>query len=219
METNIQRHIELIQQAIEDQSDLVVFPELSITNYEPQLAKELAIDGESNLLNEFQNLSNESGITICLGMPLKSQEGIHIGMLIFQRERERSFYRKQILHEDEVPFFVPGDSQTFLNIKGKKIAFGICYETLQKDHFVNAHQQGADIYIGSVAKPQSGIDRANAHFPLISREFKTPILMSNSVGPSDNFISAGQSAAWNDQGQLVEQLSPVEEGILTVDIS
>ena len=41
---NIQSHQIFVERAIKLNSDLIVFPELSITNYEPELANELATD-------------------------------------------------------------------------------------------------------------------------------------------------------------------------------
>jgi predicted amidohydrolase len=75
---NIQNHLRIIKRAIKLNSDLVVFPELSITNYEPDLAKELVTDIENSLFNPFQELSNKNEITIGIGMPTSASKGINI---------------------------------------------------------------------------------------------------------------------------------------------
>ena len=46
---NIQNHLQLIERAVELKSDLIIFPELSITGYEPELAKELATSIEHEM--------------------------------------------------------------------------------------------------------------------------------------------------------------------------
>ncbi|MEZ4978635.1 MAG: carbon-nitrogen hydrolase family protein [Chitinophagales bacterium] len=214
---NMENHMELIESAIELKADLIVFPELSITNYEPDLAKELATDIESNIFNPFQEISNKNKITIGIGVPTKSTEGIHISMLVFQPNKEKTVYSKQMLHSDELPYFVCGKNQTFLIINGVKIAIGICYETLQREHFLNAKNQNIDIYIASVAKAKGGIEKAYHHFPKMANEFNTPILMSNCIGPCDNFMSVGQSAVWNKKGELIEQLDVENQGLLIYD--
>lgn len=214
---NIKKHLKFIEKSIELNVDLIIFPELSITSYEPILAKELATHKEDSLFNPFQKLSDKYGISIGIGMPIKSKNGIHISMLIFQVSKEVSVYSKQILHNDELPFFICGQEPTFLHLKGNKIALGICYETLQSQHFINAHQKGANIYIASVAKPIEGIQKAYAHFPKMAKEFKTPILMSNAVGFCDNFMSVGQSSVWDEKGNLLNQLDDKNEGILIHD--
>jgi predicted amidohydrolase/GNAT superfamily N-acetyltransferase len=215
---NIENHLEFIERAIKLNADLIIFPELSITNYEPDLAKELATETDNNIFNPFQELSNKYIMTIGIGMPTKATDGINISMLIFQPNKKRTVYSKQMLHSDELPYFVCGKNQTFLTIKEVKITIGICYETLQREHFLNAKNQGAEIYIASVAKPKSGIEKAYKHFPQIGNEFNTPILMSNCVGYCDNFMSVGQSAIWNKKGELIEQLDANNQGLLIFDI-
>ncbi len=217
IQRNIENHLEFVERAIKLKADLIIFPELSITNYEPDLAKELATGIESNIFNPFQETSNENEITIGIGMPTKATDGINISMLIFQPNTERTFYSKQMLHSDELPYFACGKNQTFLTINGVKIGLGICYETLQREHFLNAKNQNIDIYIASVAKPKGGIEKAYNHFPKIANEFNTPILMSNCVGHCDNFMSVGQSAVWNKKGELIEQLDDNNQGLLFYD--
>mgnify|MGYP002713085694 CR=1 FL=1 len=217
VQRNIKYHLEFVERAIKLKTDLIIFPELSITNYEPDLAKELATDIESDIFSPFQEISNTNEISIGIGMPTKVSDGINISMLIFQPYKEKTVYSKQMLHSDELPYFICGKNQTFLTINGVKIAIGICYETLQREHFLNAKNQGTDIYIASVAKPKGGIEKAYKHFPQIANEFNTPILMSNCVGYCDNFISVGQSAVWNKKGELIEQLDDNNQGLLIYD--
>lgn len=216
---NIQNHFRIIKNAIELEADVVIFPELSITNYEPDLANKLATHVENSIFDVFQKLSNQNEIAIGIGMPTRTMEGINISMLIFQPNEKRKVYAKQMLHSDELPYFVNGNHQVFLNIKNTKIAIGICYETLQRQHFLNAKQNGADVYIASVAKSQGGIEKAFAHFPKIAKEFKTPVLMSNCIGDCDNFLSVGQSAIWNENGTLIGQLDNKNEGILIYNMN
>jgi len=217
VQRNIENHLEFIEHAIKLNAELIIFPELSITNYEPELATKLATDIESSIFSPFQEISNTNGISIGIGMPSKATDGINISMMIFQPNKEKTVYSKQMLHSDELPYFVCGQNQTFLSINEVKIAIGICYETLQREHFLNAKNQGADIYIASVAKPKSGIEKAYKHFPKIANEFSTTILMSNCVGHCDNFMSAGQSAVWSKKGELIEQLDTNNQGLLIYD--
>lgn len=217
VQENIQNHLRMTRSAIKLNSDLIIFPELSITNYEPNLAKELASEIQNSIFNPFQDLADNHEISIGIGMPTNASAGINISMFIFQPNTERIVYSKQILHSDELAYFVCGNEQTILNLKGKKIAIGICYESLQREHFLNTYQKGVDIYIASVAKPKAGIEKAYKYFPEIANKFKTPILMANSVGPCDNFMSLGQSAIWNQKGELVEKLNSENQGLLIYD--
>jgi len=217
IDQNIQHHLSLIEWAIQAEADLIVFPELSITNYEPELAEELACEITDPRFNPFQQLANLSNVTICVGMPIRTSEGINIGMIIFQPNNEQLLYTKKLLHEDEIPFFERGTSQVNLTLGGKKIAFGICYEALQRETFIRATAHQADLFIASVAKPQHNIEHAYQAFPAAIKEFQIPVLMSNGIGACDTFWSSGQSAVWNRSGTLVGNLNDHREGILIYD--
>jgi predicted amidohydrolase len=214
---NIETHKKLIDLAISYKADTIFFPELSVTGYEPKLAKKLAINQDDKKLDDFQEISNKNKITIGLGIPTKTNSGIKISMLIFQPDAPRQTYSKQQLHSDELPFFINGEKQIILTVNNKKIAPAICYESLQTDHSEIAYRLGAEIYVASVAKSQNGIDKAMTHYPEIAKKFSMPVLMSNCVGYCDNFQSVGKTSVWTKQGDLVGQLNDKLEGILIFD--
>jgi len=217
IDENIQAHLKWIQLAIEHQANAIFFPELSITAYEPTLAQNLAKAENDPSFNVFQKISDAHEISIGLGLPTTTENGIHITMLIFQAHQKRSTYAKQILHEDELPFFVEGTKSFSLTQEGIQIAPAICYESLQERHLQKAVQAGAHIYLASVAKGQKGIDKAMMHLSAMAKKYGLPILMSNAVGYCDNFMCSGQSGVWNDKGELLEQLNNEEEGLLLFD--
>jgi len=214
---NIESHKKMIALAVSYNSDAIFFPELSLTGYEPELAKELAVDQDDLFFDDFQKISDENKITIGVGMPTKTISGIQISMMIFQPEKSRQIYSKQQLHADEFPFFVNGANQIILTVGNHKIAPAICYESLQPDHSENAVKFGAEIYLPSVAKSQNGVDKAMIHYPAVAKKFSIPVLMSNCVGDCDNFTSVGQSSVWTKQGKLAGQLDDQSEGILIFD--
>ncbi|MBP2831962.1 carbon-nitrogen hydrolase family protein [Aquimarina sp. U1-2] len=217
IQENIKNHLKYINHAIQFDADLIIFPELSITNFEPSLANEFATTINDIMFAPFQKLSNEYNITIGIGMPTKAPEGIQISMLIFQPNNFKKVYSKQVLHSDEMPYFVCGNQSVYITLHHTKIGIGICYESLQLDHFFNAKKEGSDIYIASVAKPKNKIKTAIEHFSKISNEFSTPILMVNSLGQCEGFISGGQSTVWNRKGEILEQLDANNEGLLLYD--
>jgi len=214
IEANIALHRQWIDIAITSKVDLIVFPELSITGYQPTLAKELAINKNDQRFSVFQNYSDLNNITIAIGTPSVTKNGIAISMLIFQPKLPRTLYSKQHLHKDEFPYFTNGSTQLILNIKGIKIAPAICYESLQHKHSDNASKLGADIYITSVAKSKEGVEKAITHYPIIATKHKMTVLMVNSTGYSDNFMNYGNSSAWNIKGNLIGNLDNKNQGML-----
>lgn len=211
---NIQKHKMMISLAATLEASAIFFSELSLTGYEPELAKDTATSQDDHRLEVFQKMSDTKKITIGLGLPTKTDLGVQISMIIFQPERTKITYSKQQLHSDELPYFVIGEKQIILTVDNIKIAPAICFESLQNDHSAYANKLCAEIYVASVAKSQRGIDKAMIHYPAIAKKYSMPVLMSNCVGYCDNFKSVGKSAVWNNQGELVEQLDDQTEGLL-----
>jgi predicted amidohydrolase len=84
IQANIENHKKLIDLALSNGADTIIFPELSLTGYEPTLAKELATTQDDGRLNEFQTISNTNYIIIGVGFPLKNNFCLTISMVIFQ---------------------------------------------------------------------------------------------------------------------------------------
>ena len=173
---------------------------------------------EDDRLASFYKLSQQHNITLGIGLPLLTNLGIQIAMLICQPNATPQIYGKQLLHDDEKPFFVPGHQQVMINIHNYLIGPAICYESLQESQLQNVINKGAHIYLASVAKSASGTQQALASFSNFSKKYNVPILMVNSVGPCDNFVAAGQSAIWSSEGILIGQLSSDVDGILIFDV-
>jgi len=77
IQSNLANHKALIRQAVYDGAEMIMFPELSLTGYEPTLARDLAMDEADTRLDDFQALSDANGITIGVGAPtiILSSEG------------------------------------------------------------------------------------------------------------------------------------------------
>jgi predicted amidohydrolase len=216
---NLRKHLALIDLAASLQAELLCFPELSLTGYEPTLARKLATTIDDPRLDELQDEADARGMSIAVGAPTRSPQGVLISMIVFQPRHSRIVYSKQQLHADELPFFVQGEGQIILKSAGQSIAPAICYESLQDSHADQAADLGAGIYLASVAKPTRGVERAYAHYPAVARRLRMAVLMANCVGPCDNFVSVGQSAVWNSKGKLLAQLDDEREGIVLFDAS
>ncbi len=54
IQSNIERHKKLIDLAVANGANIAVFPELSITGYEPERAKELATIPDDRRFEDFQ---------------------------------------------------------------------------------------------------------------------------------------------------------------------
>ncbi|WP_256819126.1 carbon-nitrogen hydrolase family protein [Pseudomonas putida] len=214
---NLQRHLVCIEQAAALGAELVVFPELSLTGYEPSVARQSALPVTSARLDPLQAACDRLGITVAVGLPLPTPDGIRIGMPVFCPDAPRQAYAKQRLHDDELPYFTPGHQALLLEVGEHRVAPAICYESMFMAHAAVARERGADLYLLSVAKTAKGIREGYAHYPEVARELGMPVLMANCVGPADTFIGAGGSAAWDSQGHLLASLDDHSEGLIVLD--
>jgi predicted amidohydrolase len=212
---NIAGHKKLIDLALVERAEIVVFPELSITGYEPTLAEELATGSDDRRFDDFQQIADARQITIGIGVPLRSDVGVWISMVLFQPHTARQTYSKKHLHADEEGFFVSGQSS--LGLLGDRIAIAICYELSVPQHAENAHARGAEIYLASVAKTVPGVEKAIERLSDIAGEYCMTVLMANCVGPCDGAMCGGKSSIWDNNGKLVGQLNERDEGIVVID--
>src|SRR2546426_11836467 len=107
---NILQHTKFIDLAAANGADIVIFPELSITGYEPALAIELATVKDDRRFDGFQKMADTRKITIGIGVPTKHPAGIYISMVLFPPDSARETYSKKHIHADEEAFFVSGHS-------------------------------------------------------------------------------------------------------------
>ncbi|HEY4207872.1 MAG TPA: carbon-nitrogen hydrolase family protein [Puia sp.] len=233
---NIEQHVTQIAQAVAYGVDILIFPELSLTGYEPPLACALAVYRDDKKLDIFQQISDAHRLIIGAGVPTRHGDDVCISMVLFQPGKPRQLYSKKYLHADEEPFFISGqhgpnrigdgpnrieDGPNRIGNGpsriGDKIALAICYEISVPQHAEEAFAGGAKIYIASVAKFVNGIDKALARLAEISRLYSMTVLMANSIGQADGNECAGRTSIWDSKGELLRQLDGHREGILILD--
>lgn len=218
VEKNIARHIDVIHLAASQGANLLLFPELSLTGYEPGLADVLAVHPSDSRFDEFQALSDRYGMLIAVGAPTKGTKGTEISMITFQSGLERTTYSKQLLHADELPFFTPGTQQLVISQANFVLAPAICYESLQSSHAEQAAESGAQVYLASVAKSERGVASAYSHYPMIAKKHSMTVMMANCIGAADNYVAAGRSAIWNSDGEIVCGADAFQEALVAYDL-
>lgn len=88
VEHNVARHLALAGVAASNGAELVVFPELSLTGYEPKRAAEMARLPDDACFDELQALCNDNKVSIGVGVPLKTAGLPRISTLLFRPGRE-----------------------------------------------------------------------------------------------------------------------------------
>jgi predicted amidohydrolase len=214
---NIDAHKALVDLAISCWADVVIFPELSITGYEPALAARLATTPDDRRFDDFQRIADANQITIGIGVPTKQAAGICISMILFHPHAAKQIYSKKYIHADEERFFISAANATGLMAHRPEVALAICYELSIPEHAEQAAKSGAKFYFASVVKTPKQLEAATARLSAIARQYSMTVLMANCVGQCDGSECGGKSSVWNDEGILLAQLDASSEGILMID--
>lgn len=217
MERNLGAHATLTRRAASLNADFILFPELSLTGYEPRLASALATEPGDKRLDVLEKLADSNDTIIAVGLPLREPAGVTISMVIFRPGRPRLIYTKQHLHASEAPYFVPGHGFPTLSIADTAVAPAICYELSVPEHAETAAAAGAKVYAASVAKTADDARRAASTLAATSRRHAMLAMMVNGVGPCDGETCAGGTAAWGPTGDLLANLDGTSQGLLVLD--
>jgi predicted amidohydrolase len=72
---NLRRHAEYIKLAVKHDAKVILFPELSLTGYEPEIAGACALKLDDPRLESLQKLAKTYQITVIAGPPIANNAG------------------------------------------------------------------------------------------------------------------------------------------------
>lgn len=199
---NIDEHVVFAKTAAENEVDVIVFPELSLTGYEPGLAQELALSINDNVLDPLVDSSNEWDIAIIAGCPIRSiSSKPYLGAFIIQPGKPISVYRKRYLHSGEERHFIPSKDNVVFGYRGKQVGVAICADIDNPQHPADAEKKGANVYAAGVCVTPRGIDET---FEIMSRygsRHNMVTVMANHANNTGGYTTAGRSAIWSNTGK------------------
>ena len=202
---NLARHLRFMAVAAEQGVELLVFPELSLTGYEGQMAADLAIDPQDAVLQPLRDCARELGLTAVVGMPIRDRDSpkVLIGALTLGGDGSLEVYSKQHLHSGEELFYAPGAGGSSLSIGGDTIALAVCADFSHASHAAAAADLGADLYAAGVLIGEKGYGVDSALLQGYAQNHSMAVLMANHAGLTGGWQSAGRSAFWSESGTLV----------------
>lgn len=218
IETNLRQHLALAEAARREGAELVVFPELSLTGYELDLAVELSLTEDDPRLEPLRDFSRSHGITLIVGGPLLGHERPYIAAWVLRPAGDGPLYRKRHLGAvpaaanpkgpvppSEPTVFAPGrDPAQFP--WGPGLAWvAICADTGHRSHSSEAASAGATLYSASVFVVPNGYDDERQKLIEIARDHRMLVACSNFGGPSGGLASAGRSCVLSTRGEVLAE--------------
>ena len=206
VEKNIATHIKAIEKASSLGVSYIVFPELSLTGYEPELAAELAFTDDDQRLSPLIDCARLHNVIVGAGAPLRNKqlsEALpHIGQLTIFPAGAVESYAKIHLHPGEEKFFSPGRRHYTFDINDTRIASAICADTNHAIHAKTCCDLGARLYIAGVWITESGYSADALALSGYARDLNMLVAIANYSQMPDGRSTAGKSAIWGESGLL-----------------
>jgi NAD+ synthase (glutamine-hydrolysing) len=193
------------------QADLVVFPELTLTGYPPEdllLRPEL----HRRVSSALEMLCRDvHGIHLVLGYPRFQDGKLFNSAGVIRDGAILAEYDKSLLPNysvfDEKRYFEAGDASCVLEINGVPVGITICEDIWYKTPAARAAEAGARLLLNLNASPfHSG--KAPEREQLVQKraqENGIPIVYVNLVGGQDELVFDGGSFVVNGRGELTQR--------------
>jgi len=223
---NLAEHVRLARVAAEAGACVLVFPELSLTGYELELAEPLAFSERDPRLGPLLECASTLEMTLVVGAPVRLGARLHVGAFIVGPERAAALYTKRhlgafppsasphgVVPPPEASVFEPGDRDPLVPLGDERAAVAVCADTGRASHPERAAARGARTYLASTfvipADFETDVERLRSH----AVKHAMAVVFSNYGGPSGGLPSAGGSAIWSESGARLVQLDERGAGV------
>lgn len=212
IDENLKRHIAAIEFAIQHGVSAIIFPELSLIGYEPQLATDMAMHTSDTRLETLRERAKSNQIEISVGAPLAMPNGKPgLGAIIVSADGSIHTYNKMHLGGSEPQFFQPGNAPYLLDVQGTKVGVAICADASQESHPGNYARTGSQVYAAGVFLNSEWYETDCPRLAAYSSRFGMLVMMANHAKTVGTYSSVGKSAAWAPDGRLLAQAHGTEE--------
>jgi NAD+ synthase (glutamine-hydrolysing) len=224
LDGNRDRILGRLEAAREAGSDLVLFPELSVTGYPPEdlLLRPGFIRAAARTVGEIAAETRD--ITALVGAPHLDAD-LHNACFIIAGGEIRGIYRKRYLPNygvfDEDRYFAPARDLFLLRFGEVRVGITICEDIWQPGPpATELALAGAQLIANISASPfHVGKDREREEMLRVrARDNSCFVALCNAVGGQDELIFDGNSIVIDDEGDVVARAPGFEESLLVVDL-
>ncbi len=233
VKANLEKHLELIEEAHKQNADLIIFPELSLTGYVLQdLAYNVALrpHQEDPVFNELFKASKD--IDLVVGFVHEDRRHrFYIAAAYLSEGKTSHIHNKVYLPTygmfDEGRFFAEGDSVRAFDTKFGRVGMLICEDFWHASLPYLLWLDGADILLFSSASPGRGLGESPRLSSSIWVEhtnrayaglFTNFVVHANKVGYEDGLNFWGGSTIFNPNGELVIRAPDFESTLAIAEI-
>jgi len=210
-----------------NESDLIVFPELSLNGY--LLQDKLFEDAwELSELQEIQELSKD--IDIAVGVALRDGDSFRNAALYYSEGKLLNQHNKVHLPNygmfEEARYFTAGDDFESFSVKDKKVSMLVCEDLWHESVHHDIIEENPDLVVALVASPARGFSDDGLKIQTqwydiiktVAKEANAKVVFVNRVGFEDGLGFWGGSCILNENADILHQLPNYETLTETFEI-
>lgn len=227
MDENVEKILRYVEEAEENNVQLLVFPELSICGYPPEdLVLRLDfLQANVRAVERLAQSTTQKDLVLIVGF-VDFKDDVYNAAAIIHRGRIKAVYRKSILPNygvfDEFRYFARGHKPLVLNVDGIRIGLTICEDIWVPEGPMSAEVIGgsANLIINISASPfETGKPRVREEMVGVrARDYRVPVVYTNLVGGQDELVFDGHSFVVDHTGKVISRARGFEEDLLIVDL-
>jgi NAD+ synthase (glutamine-hydrolysing) len=234
VENNLKRMVDIFRDQAKG-TDLVVFPELSLTGYPPRdlLERSSFIERTQGAIRKLEEISAKYPTAgMILGAPVptgkSAGKGLYNSAILIDGGKIVGMNSKTLLPAydvfDETRYFDPAPEVRVIPYKGQMLGVSICEDMWPEglydlDPIERLKAEGATLLINISASPFYA-GKEKIRYELIKNhamKHGMPFVFVNQVGGNDELVFDGRSICVDSKGDPVAVLPPFEEKIQTID--
>ena len=216
---NLKRAIDILDQAEELNSDLVVFSELFLSGYPPEdlVLKKSFVEECRNALDILINYSKTKKLGLIVGLPIYEKNNLFNAAAIVDEGKLIGFSKKINLPNysvfDEKRVFHQNDIPKVFEFRGIKLGVPICEDIWQDNVCLELKNQGCELIVSPNGSPFDKY-KINQRKTIIEdrvSEIGLPFVYINQVGGQDELVFDGSSLIMNGDKEIIYEAPPWQE--------
>jgi len=238
IEGNFNKIVEGYKKACDENSEVVITPELSLIGYPPKdiMYKRFFIKKVEEKEIELINLTKGNNTILIFGsINFSENYYTYKNILVLAKNGIKKLVHNKFLLPDydifdEKRYYTPGNEVDIVEIKGKRIGLTVCEDIWNDEKYKNRrysedpvkeiNEIGIDILVNISASPFY-FGKSEERFDVVShiaQKYKIKVILVNQVGGNDEIVFAGRSIIVDEEGYLLHQLDAFKEEFSTYDI-
>ena len=227
IEGNLNKAIDVLQDAKKLDSDLVIFSELFLSGYPPEdlVLKKSFVSACKNALDSLITYSEEKELGVIIGLPIYEKNKLFNAAAVIDKGQLIGFSKKVNLPNysvfDEKRVFNKNNTPEIFNFRGIKLGIPICEDIWMDNVCKELKDQGCELIISPNGSPFDKY-KINQRKTIIEdrvTEIKIPFVYVNQFGGQDELVFDGSSLVMNGNKEVVFEAPSWEENTSVVEFN